>query len=284
MKPKSILFSAPMIRALLDGRKTQTRRVIKLPATKGGMDWEPEFAFRNGPPDQRTWSFGREDRAERKLVKLHAVDDLLWVKEGCVDEHPIAIQEGRYSQPGTAGIPGPPPVTYRTIYRVDGEPLQAWRRADGNHPYFTLEGPADELAARFPTVCSTFQRDGKGVYWNSAMFMPRRASRLTLVLTDVRVERLKEISEEDAWAEGCKPGVLDDHGNPFPAEEPHPSGKGWRGWDCARDWYADLWDEINGTGAWDANPWVVAYSFRTINANVDAALADPIAYGIRELA
>lgn len=94
--------------------------------------------------------------------------------------------------------------------------------------------------------------------------MPRWASRITLEVTGVRVERLQDISEADAWAEGCTPGTLDDNGDPFPAEEPHPSGIGTRGWDSARDWYADLWEAINGEGSWDANPWVWVVEFERV--------------------
>lgn len=102
------------------------------------------------------------------------------------------------------------------------------------------------------------------------MFMPRWASRLTLYVTDVRVQRLQDISEADAWSEGCMRGHADDIGGHFPAEEPDPSGIGWRGWDDARDWYADLWDNINGPGAWDANPWVSVTTFAVRLGNIDS--------------
>lgn len=104
--------------------------------------------------------------------------------------------------------------------------------------------------------------------FRQAMHMPRWASRLTLTVTDVRVQRLQDISEADAWAEGCKPGELNDRGEPFPAEEPHPKC-GWVGWDCARDWYADLWNSLHGPDAWEANPWVAAYSFAVQHGNID---------------
>jgi hypothetical protein len=83
--------------------------------------------------------------------------------------------------------------------------------------------------------------------------MPRWASRLTLELTEVRVERLKEITHEDAFAEGA----------------PHPDAAYSR-----RDSFMLLWDSINGTGSWDANPWVWVLAFRVHHKNVDALLAE----------
>lgn len=102
-----------------------------------------------------------------------------------------------------------------------------------------------------------------------SIHMPRWASRLTLTVTEVRVQRLQDISEADAWAEGCIQGDADDVGGFFPAEEPHHSGIGYQGWDCARDWYADLWESLHGDGAWDANPWVAAVSFTVVKGNID---------------
>lgn len=256
MADRPILFSAPMVRALLDGRKTQTRRIINFPGVENVVE------FVQVGTDSRTGTpvFEMKDAAGQHLnrpagkhcVTPHysprfAKGDRLWVKETWRDEHPIAIQEGRYSQPGRAGIPGPPGVSYRTIYRADGEPLQAWRRADGEHPYFTLDGPADDAAARHPTVCSTFNRaDGRGAFWDSARYMPRWASRLTLTVTDVRVQRLQEISKADAQAEGTGVEFMD-HRLAFEA----------------------IWRTINGAGAWESNPWVVALTFTVERRNID---------------
>jgi hypothetical protein len=96
--------------------------------------------------------------------------------------------------------------------------------------------------------------------------MPRWASRITLDVIGVRVERLQGISEADAWAEGCERGAPWDNGQGhFPAERDLGGGSS-EGWDNARDWYADLWDSINGSGSWDANPWVWVVEFRRLAA------------------
>lgn len=80
--------------------------------------------------------------------------------------------------------------------------------------------------------------------------MPRKYSRITLDVTEVRVERLQSISRGDAMEEGCL----------FPnmAKGPNPV-----------DWYADLWNAINGEGAWEKNPFVTAYTFRVHLCNID---------------
>lgn len=92
----------------------------------------------------------------------------------------------------------------------------------------------------------------------SARNMPIYASRITLEITEVRVERLQEIGEADAIAEGCEMAA-----DGFPVEQKHPKC-GMIGWDDAREWFADTWDAIHGDGAFDRNPWVWAISFRKL--------------------
>ncbi|WP_065329941.1 hypothetical protein [Tritonibacter mobilis] len=106
--------------------------------------------------------------------------------------------------------------------------------------------------------------------WRPSLHMPRWASRITLEVTDVRVQRLQEISEADAWAEGCKRGDPHENGGYWPAEEKHPN-VGWIGWNDARMWFSDLWDGIyqSPEKQWDANPWVVAITFRPHLCNID---------------
>lgn len=228
MADRPILFSAPMVRALLAGTKTQTRRTIKLP-TKG------EYVR----PDMGGWAattFGGPGvfRADGKPVSEqaavwnqttgttvaapHKVGDRLWVRETWVARmtHGWTIADAR------SGM-------YQTeiLYRADGGEI--------------IDG------------------------WWPSIHMPREFSRLTLTVTDVRVERLQDISEEDALAEGAyvalRSGrVADDYAAMAIAGEWFTSG---------RSWYADLWDRINGAGAWDANPWVAAYSFTVEHGNID---------------
>ena len=98
--------------------------------------------------------------------------------------------------------------------------------------------------------------------------MPRRASRLTLIITDVRIERLKTLSDADAVAEGIE-RAADVAG--MPSWKHYPNGSPAGGWLSPRESYRTLWDGLNakrGFG-WDTNPWIIALTFRTVKANID---------------
>lgn len=206
MSDKPILFSAPMIRALLDGRKTQTRRIIK-PRKHASIfepgKWTDSYVLNPGNADWRN----RELRYE--------VGDVLWVKETWA----------RVSDDGDHWI------DYRATPRFPGE---SERRAAA------WDNDPDSPDA---------------IRWRPSIFMPREASRLTLIVEAVKVERLQDISEEDARAEGV-----------FVPEAQYAQ-QGPRAPVLA---YAALWDSINGACAWEANPWCVALTFRVKQRNIDA--------------
>ena len=254
MTERPILFSGPMVRAILAGTKTQTRRVVKPQPEQDARGW----IWRSKKLDAGYCHTNAEAmvRLMEKRSPYGQPGDRLWVRETSSEQHPLAVQEGRYSQLGRAGIPGPPPVTYRVIYRADGEPAQVWRRDDNEPPYFTLSGPADDVAARHPTVCSNFTRDGKAIHWTPAIFMPRWACRLVLEVTDVRVDRLQSISPEDAQAEGVTVKHDDNHLN-------HRT--------CFVEEYERLWDSLNFKRApWASNPWVWVVEFRRCTSTTAA--------------
>jgi len=223
MADKGIIFSAPMVRALLDGRKSQTRRVL---SSAFASDVSVEWHSVPTPGFYRTDNFGSLDYVPIKVP--YAPGDRLYVREA----HALV------------------PVT---AYRMSDGVQQAVNPDDRDRAAIYREG---------------WDRSTGGLRWRPSIHMPRWASRLTLIVTDVRVQRLQWISEADAWAEGCKRGDPDDVGGFFPADEPHPKG-GFVGWDCARDWYADLWDSLHGPEAWEANPWVAAYTFTAHRCNID---------------
>lgn len=211
MIERSILFAAPMVRALLAGTKTQTRRVVK-----------PQ-------PPQHTVAVGRWQDPP-------GFDAAWWafVREGAVqDDHPF----------GGAEIHGDP---WRCPYGQPGDHLwvrETWRVRGGRE----FEYQQDRAQAMYR---ATHHEDGFPLGWESykwrpSIFMPRWASRITLEVTDVRVERLQDISRGDAMDEGC----------PF-----RNMAKG----DDPRKWYADLWHHINGAGSWEANPWVWAINFKPV--------------------
>lgn len=103
--------------------------------------------------------------------------------------------------------------------------------------------------------CKTIS--GAIVPWKPSIFCTRKASRINLEILSVRVERLQDISEEDAIAEGIVDGGCVNCGNPEPCRCAEPSPD-------ARDSFVFLWESINGAGSWGINPWVWAVSFKAV--------------------
>lgn len=228
MKERPILFSAPMVRAILDGRKTQTRRLVGLD-TLGrsgtpGYDW----TFRGRAPvrsiaQQRRHPTGCwQDLRDRELLALcpHGEPgDRLWVREtwavgACADGFKPRELSPRTWQADNGGC---------------------WYDADS-------AAPASPISPR-----------GR---WRVGRFMPRWASRTLLDVTEVRVELLRAITEEDAHAEG----VTDDPVAEVIDRKPgttHPMSH--------RAAFMRLWDAINGDLApWSSNPWVWVVSFARV--------------------
>lgn len=210
MKERPILFSAPMVRAIQAGTKTQTRRVVKL--TGAGR------VKAQGSP--RNWHI---DDPEAVLACPYGQPgDRLWVRETFVVERQV-----EHDQP-------PPHADGRPIQRCDDFGGMQWRQ-----PHYRATDPTPELA----------YEDGSGepeCRWKPSIHMPHWASRITLEIVSVRVERLKDISEPDARSEGCEPAWF---------------GKRFAGYSTA---FAQLWESINGAGSWDANPWVWVVEFRKL--------------------
>ena len=214
MKERPILFSGAMVRALLAGSKTQTRRVCK-PATTLSAVVEVPDPMERGQVYNGS-HFGDEDGAVQFACPYGGIGDRLWVREtfrGC------------------------------RAYEVQGYPPKDW----GNKPiWFEADGapPGDAKAWALRA--------------RPSIHMPRWASRITLEVTAVRVERLQDISEDDAIAEGC---TLNHNGYYWGG--PH-AVSGLKQLATAKGAYQDLWESINGPGSWDANPWVWVVEFRRL--------------------
>lgn len=201
---RPILFSAPMVRAILECRKTQTRRVIKpvQPRDDGmwpaGRDPVPDCLY--GHPGDRLWV--REAcRAEELTAEAAIIDEFV----NCDDE-PIEGLDG-------------------VRYLADNhfEPIE--NTSEAADAWGELNAYRGKRGATVPPI-----------------HMPRWASRITLEITDVRVQRVQDISEADALAEGCRSAIK------------HSAA------------FADIWDSINakrGFG-WNANPWVWALTFKRV--------------------
>lgn len=228
MKARPILMSAPMIRALLDGRKTQTRRVVK-----------PQPLFSSCQQSFSTGLAAIADAAFKKFVPdgcpYGQPGDLLWVRESL-------YRLGRWQQHEDE----------------TGERESRWRAAEG----ICYHADQTELPER------------NGFSWRSfpSIHMPRRASRLTLELTEVRVERLQDISDADAIAEGIEP-VFTRAGQKCGWLDYQHEGDGMGYCTNPRESYASLWESINARGSWELDPWVWCLSFRVHQQNVDAFLA-----------
>lgn len=198
MRDRPILFSAPMVLALLEGRKTQTRRVAKLqPRTRADIGH-----YGLGMPFIRN-----PDPLRRNVDSPYGhPGDRMWVRE-----------TWRVTEDG--GQPEPGGSTYCIIkYRAD----------DAQATY----GLGDDLAPYYAD-------NGR---WRSSIHMPRWASRITLEVTHVRVERLQAITEADAVAEGVE------------YERPIDP----------RDAFRRLWWSIDGAESWNANPWVWVVEFKRV--------------------
>ncbi len=229
MTDRPIIFSAPMIRALLDGRKTQTRRLVKIPGVRGGrhliLPPEDAIELESGEFSRGIFHY-RSTAALSGPYKLPAaVGDRLWVREAIVHAPMGAGFDTTHWPHGT--------VAYL---------------ADGRGEWFDRAKAA-------------------GAKSRPSIHMPRWASRLTLIVEGVKAERLQEISEADAIAEGIfqRFAIGDDPQHATWTWQ----REGWR-YDTARLAFAALWTSIHGPDAWAANPLVAVISFRVIRANIDS--------------
>lgn len=201
-KERPILFNADMVRALLDGRKTQTRRVVKpkrgwpIDFVGGvGMENDPTcWGFENG--DGEWWSLKGDERCSQIPCPYGQPGDRLWVRE--------AFAYGLCTESTLA---------YRATHK-----------------------PSDLEEGWYEPI-----------KWKPSIHMPRWASRITLEIVSVRVERLCSISNEDAISEGI--------GAPLDMRY------------AALDGFKPLWVSINGADSWDANPWVWVVEFKCVEAS-----------------
>ncbi|HGH7464324.1 TPA: hypothetical protein ACG71I_000705 [Klebsiella pneumoniae] len=211
MKERGMIFNGEMVRAILDGRKTQTRRPIQWKQTRfteigereGGSKWP--------------WSEDAEHACDFwHPCPFGAVRDRIWVRETFA-----ALEPGSYEQ---------------------AKPQ---------------EGHCQDLRYAATDRLAKSDADIRGYKWVPSIHMPRWASRILLEITDVRVERLNAISEEDARAEGIIDGGCLNCGEPEPCGCANPEPD-------ATDAFAYLWQSIYGQESWNANPWVWVISFERI--------------------
>ena len=206
MSEKPIIFSGPMVRAILDGRKTQTRRVMKPQPFADGY-YEGPIEATLLPPD---------------------IDGVVSARFNVKAVGGGAIREQIIDCPYVPGM--------RIWVR------EAWM------PAIDAGGSDWRYAADYGQEGRRRMNDIQR--WRSPIHMPRWASRLTLAVTEVRAERVQEISEADAMAEGVRKHL-------------EPEGNEVVEWSYKQS-FARLWNDIHGRRAWDKNPWVCRIAFEGV--------------------
>jgi hypothetical protein len=211
MKERPILFSGPMVRAILDGRKTMTRRVVKVHDQRD--DFERQGGFHGAWEDATRWTFN--PRWDERL-------------DGKGDPRPRYCLRCPYGAPGD----------------------RLWVRES-----FRLSAGASK-EVHYAASVDDYTRAEKGP-WKPSIHMPRWASRITLEVTGVRVERVQEISGRDVEAEGVEID-WDRVARMQAASDVDPEAN-------VRASFACLWDGINGKRSpWSSNPWVWVIDFKVV--------------------
>ncbi|HHZ8310983.1 hypothetical protein [Klebsiella michiganensis] len=240
MKERGMIFNAEMVRALLDGRKTQTRRIMKPqpePCPRGGH-WWPSNVFKTMLHVEEEMQNGKGGWGGLvgDACPFGDVGDRIWVREtwGAVShelDEDGRIQAWTPDRPATVIHEMPFGNGYysgHAIYAADGD--FTWGDDDG-------------------------YEDGRSC-WKPSIHMPRAASRILLEITDVRVERLKSIHDVDAMREGIQNLTTCSHadfGIPGVVNAQHPVRA-----------FQLLWESIYGEGSWKANGWVWVISFKRV--------------------
>lgn len=250
MKCVPMIFNGEMIEALVEGRKTVTRRIMKPQPTDSGNGymWWPSNICQTMVNIDKIIRGGFWDGAASDICPLASVGDLIWVREtwGVVshsfdedgnmvewapDRPALPVRELKYGNGYHTGS---------VIYRVDGE--TRW--------------------------CNDFEEEISS--WNPSIHMPRCASRLTLKVTDVRIEQVQSITEEQSIKEGMLPA--------FPSSLIMPY----------RTAFMDVWDDIYGN--WTDNPYAWVIEFDLIRENIDKHIAKlnksikvPVYVGVKDV-
>lgn len=217
---KPILFSTEMVQAILEGRKTQTRRIVKSePKINDDTDLELIPDWDGKYDDPLTLFFYYKGTKKRSIyydcqLPLAQIGDILWIRESF--QYSDELDE---------------PFWYKQKYKED----------------YTQEA---------------FDR----IKWKPSIHMPKEAARIFLEVTNVRVERLQDISEEDAIAEGIKKTWINDDIKQCKFKNYINDGKGSK---SPIDSFISLWKKINGGDSWKANPWVWVYDFKVVEKPKD---------------
>lgn len=230
MKEKPIIFSADIVKAILDGKKTMTRRVIK-----SNHDLSRYTHVDFDIDGDNKWELVRINDLKRTYTKIGNpygnVGDRLWVRETWIQGYDDPLIESEGDDENAVSI----------IYKADGK--EEYRTCSAE----TAENWGD------------FSADSEMVGFKSPIHMPRWASRILLEITDIRVERLNDISEEDAVKEGMPPS--------HPSIDRISIQHGFNSF--SQSCFAQLWDTLNTKKGypWSSNPWVWVIEFKKVKNN-----------------
>ena len=254
MKERPILFSAPMVRALLAGTKTQTRRVVKPQPHEDRLHRSVDSPDKFVCAGEHTWWSGNHTQSIYHSARCPygQPGDRLWVRE----TWQVARETLDYETGGEYDVFEWPDELGDPRLHLNGDARFGMKAglfyvADGEHKnpsvFYNLTGIDNKTILR-----------PREITWRPSIHMPRWASRISLGITSVRVERLQDISIEDAKAEGAwgpDDSVVEKVANHF----------GIHHFDTnPRLAYQMLWEQINGPDSWDANPWVWVIEFKRI--------------------
>jgi len=241
MTEHPILFTSPMVRAILDGHKTQTRRVIK-PQPVIGHNGRVCYWRKGYDVPELGEPIGEFQSRARYLAPYGSIGDLLWVRETWWDfgNHYLPSYSSDRENAYWVGL-------------KDGDPIKPQYAADGEPRFYDCIG-------QWIVETNEEHRLAGRMHWRKwpSIFMPKWACRLWLKVKNVRVERVQEISDADVQAEGImergtwREEIYDDEGRP---------NGGWLNW---QETFEVVWDSINAKRkgcAWDDNPWVWVIEF-----------------------
>ncbi len=233
-----ILFSTPMVQAILAGRKTQTRRVVKDFMLQENEDPEIEEFLKVTVLKSPYGTFG----------------DLLWVRETTKvgtwnhEDHKVA-----FDYKASPELVKTPWCNYEDIQKFEDLAEKLYDQLD------TL-GFLPLVNEKTETFNYKWEAGKSPFYWTPSIFMPKEATRIWLENTNVKIERLKDITEQDAIAEGVEPveGGFKNY-----LQKPRML-QGLKNWPTAKQSFMSLWESINGVGSSDLNPWVWVISYKRI--------------------
>jgi len=217
MKFIPILFSTEMVQAILDGRKTMTRRILKpepyLPFKKSKIDFVKGFGF--CVRHQISKNPDRFECTSKIKCPYGQVGDILWVRETFNSDYSFKNSKGKPVAPGI-------------LYKATTENLPS-----------------------------------KSDKWKPSLFMPKEACRIFLKINNIRVERLHDISEEDAISEGIE--KYGPFGEFKGSKHPNGGSMRFRAYSKSTRAFQDLWETINSEESWKSNPWVWVIEFERID-------------------